>query len=194
MKRINLKYPLFVEGSYDKKRVNAVAEGMIITGGGFGIFNAKEKLALLRRITENGKLLILTDSDNAGRLIRNKIKGYLDAESIINIYTPALEGKEKRKKSPSKEGLLGVEGMSDDVLYKLLLPYSANEEAKSTEDVTAAELYNYGLVGCEGSEAKRNEFCLAASLPPSLSPKALREAINILGGKAYFTKVMEKFK
>ncbi|MBE6677204.1 MAG: DUF4093 domain-containing protein [Ruminococcaceae bacterium] len=194
MKRIKLKYPLFVEGSYDKKRVCAVAQGTVITGGGFGIFNAKEKLALLRKITENGKLLILTDSDNAGRLIRNKLKGFLGAESIINIYTPALEGKERRKKAPSKEGLLGVEGMSDDVLYKLLLPYSADGEAKPTEDITAAELYNCGLVGCDGSEAKRKEFCLMASLPPSLSPKALREAVNILGGKTYFFEIMEKLK
>lgn len=194
MKRIKLKHPILVEGDYDKRRVCAVAEGTVITGGGFGIFNAKEKLALLKRITEKEKLIILTDSDNAGRLIRNKLKGYFGAENIINIYTPTLEGKEKRKKVPSKEGLLGVEGMSDEVLYNLLLPYSADEETKITEDINAAELYNCGLIGCDGSEAKRREFCLAASLPPNLSPKALREAINILGGKPYFNIIMEKLQ
>lgn len=192
MKKIKLKYPLLVEGSYDKTRVCAVVEGTVIIGGGFGVFNAKEKILLLRRITDNGKLLILTDSDNAGRLIRNKLKGYLKSENIINIYTPSITGKEKRKKAPSKEGLLGVEGMSDEILYDLLLPYSVCDNTKAAEEITAAELYNAGLVGGEESALRRKAFCAAANLPDTLTPKALREAINILGGKTYYRKIMEK--
>lgn len=194
MKRIKLKYPLLVEGSYDKKRVCAIVDSTVIIGGGFGIFNAEEKLCLLRKITENGKLLILTDSDNAGRLIRNKLKGLLNSENVINIYTPTIVGKEKRKKAPSKDGLLGVEGMSDETLYKLLLPYSSEAEAIEVEELTTAELYEAGLTGGTSSKALRYAFCDAAELPRNLTPKALREAINILGGKSFFYKTMESIK
>lgn len=190
MNRIKLKYPVLVEGSYDKNRLSAVAEATVITCGGFGVFNNAEKLALLRRITEEGKLLILTDSDNAGKLIRGKLKGRLKSENLINIYTPALKGKEKRKKAPSKEGLLGVEGMSDRVLYDLLLPYSENASEKTTVPVTTSELYAAGLTGNADSTAKRASLCQKAGLPESLTPKAFKEAINVLGGKDYLNKLI----
>ncbi len=192
MKRIKLKYPLFVEGSYDKKRVCAVVESTVITGGGFGIFNADEKLQLLRKITENGKLILLTDSDNAGRLIRNKLKGYLTAENVINLYTPAIKGKEKRKKAPSKEGILGVEAMTDKTLTDLLLPYAIEAEEEAFCPIDAADLYNAGLSGGEGSALKRAAFCEAAGLPKNLTPKALKEAVNILGGAEFFANTLEK--
>lgn len=192
MKKIKLKYPLLVEGEYDKKRVCAVADGTVITGGGFGIFNSDEKLMLLRRITENGKLIVLTDSDDAGRFIRNKLKGYLSGGNIINLYTPALAGKEKRKKSPSKAGILGVEGMDDATLYDLLCPYSEDNSDMVFEEVSAADLYNQGLVGSSRATERRKAFCVAAKLPHGLTPKALREAVNILGGKTFFYEIMEK--
>jgi len=190
MNKIKLKYPLLVEGNYDKNRVLAVAEGTVITSNGFGIFNSEEKRALLRRLTTDGKLLVLTDSDGAGMLIRNKLKGYLKAENVINLYTPAIEGKEKRKKTPSKAGILGVEGMCDTVLRQLLAPYAMETNAAATTPVTTALLYSAGLTGGDNSAALRASFCKKAGLPQSLTPKAFREAVNILGGVAYFEKIM----
>ena len=201
MNRIKLRYPLLVEGSYDKNRVSAVADGNIITCEGFSIFNSEAKQRLLRRITEKSKLLILTDSDGAGMLIRNKLKGILQAENIINIYAPAVKGKEKRKKKPSKAGLLGVEGMSDEVLYNLLSPYAENLSSDgcaeenirrpNPEPVTAAILYEMKLTGVEDSSARRKALCRKADLPENLSPKAFREALNMLGGLEYLKSLAE---
>lgn len=195
MNRIKLKYPLLVEGNYDKNRVMAVADGTVITTNGFGVFNNAEKKALLRRITENGKLLVLTDSDGAGMLIRNKLKGYLNPNSIINLYTPALKGTEKRKKQPSKAGLLGVEGMSDEVLISLLAPFALDgDTAACSEPVTTTLLYSAGFTGGENSTELRAQFCRKAGLPESLTPKAFKEAVNLLGGVAFFEKILAEIK
>lgn len=192
MKKLKLKYPLLVEGSYDKNRVSAVAEGTVITCGGFGIFNSAETKAILRRITQTGKLLVLTDSDGAGLLIRGKLKSILNAENIINIYTPQIQGKEKRKRFPSKAGFLGVEGMSDEVLYALLLPFSDESAAVDFAPVTAATLYAMGLVGGEGSTERRNALCVRAGLPTGMNAKAFREAINALGGDEFLKTLTEE--
>lgn len=191
MKKIKLKYPLLVEGNYDKNRVSAIAEGTIITCDGFGIFNSAEKKALLRRITENGNLLVLTDSDGAGMLIRNKLKGTLVSNNVVNIYTPKIEGKEKRKKAPSKAGLLGVEGMSNELLYTLLLPFSVDESDKEKTPVTASVLYGLKLTGADNSAEKRALICKKSGLPDSLSAKAFTEAINLLGGLEYLNGILE---
>lgn len=192
MNKIKLKYPLLVEGNYDKNRVSAVAEGTIIPCGGFSVFNSEEKKTLLRRITESGKLLILTDSDGAGMLIRNKLKGTLVAENVINIYTPQIEGKEKRKKAPSKAGLLGVEGMSDQLLYSLLLPYAEGGSDKEVTPITSALLYSLRLTGFDNSTERRAALCKAARLPEALSAKAFKEAINILGGQEYLNELLKE--
>ncbi len=190
MNKIKLKYPLLVEGNYDKNRVSAVAEGTIITTNGFAVFNSADKKQLLRRITEKGKLLVLTDSDGAGMLIRNKLKGYLSPESIINLYTPTVEGTEKRKKAPSKAGVLGVEGMNDEVLRQILAPYDQGVEERAVIPVTTALLYEAGLTGSENSAALRALFCKKAGLPKVLTPKAFRDTLNTLGGVDYFEKIM----
>lgn len=183
---------MLVEGSYDKNRVSAVAEGTVLTCGGFGIFNAAEKKALLKRITQSGFLLVLTDSDGAGLLIRSKLKSILNAENIINIYTPQIQGKEKRKRLPSKAGFLGVEGMSDEVLYTLLLPFSDESAAVDFTPVSAAMLYDMGLIGGEGSTERRNKLCVQAGLPTGMNAKAFREAVNILGGNEYLKTLMKE--
>lgn len=194
MKKITLKYPLLVEGNYDKNRVSAVATGTILTCNGFGIFNSTEKKALLRRITEQGKLLVLTDSDGAGMLIRNKLKGALISSNVINIYTPRVEGKEKRKKAPSKAGILGVEGMSDEVLYNLLSPFSIDKDQAVYTPVTTAMLYSLKLTGGENSTEERAKICRNAGLPDSLSAKAFKEAINVLGGYEYLKTLIKDTK
>lgn len=194
MKKIKLKYPLLVEGSYDKNRVSAVAEGTVITSDGFGVFNSAEKRALLRRITEKGKLIVLTDSDGAGALIRGKLKGYLNAENVINLYIPRIEGKEKRKKAPSKDGFLGVEGMSSEVLLSLLRPFAETEDERKYTPVNGACLYALGLTGGKDSSAKRAALCRAAGLPEDMSAKAFSEAVNVLGGCEYLNTLIEDAK
>lgn len=192
MEKIKLKYPLLVEGIYDKNLVLSVAEGTVICSDGFGLFKAEEKQQLLRRITESGKLLVLTDSDGAGMLIRNKLRGYLGAGKVINIYTPTLKGKEKRKKSPSKEGLLGVEGMDRAFIAELLVPFSEQGSSPASKPLTAPELYNAGLSGREGAVEKRRAFCRAARLPETLGAKPLLEAVNLLGGAEFFYRLLKE--
>ncbi len=196
MKKIQLKYPLLVEGKYDKNRILAVATGTVIVLNGFALFNDNEKRTLLRRIAESGKLLVLTDSDGAGFLIRNKLKGFLKPDSIINLYSPQIIGKEKRKPCPSKAGFLGVEGLSDDILLSILLPYSVEAETESAafEEVSAADFYADGLTGKDNSSVLREKFCTVARLPKNLGAKPLREAVNMLGGKDFYTKILSEMQ
>ena len=124
--RLVLKYPVLVEGKYDRIKLSNVVASPILTADGFAVFNSPQKKKLLRRLTQAGKLILLTDSDSGGRLIRNKLKGYLPPGSTIDLYIPKLPGRERRKSKDSKEGLLGVEGMDDRLLYELLAGYAAS--------------------------------------------------------------------
>ena len=122
--KLKIPYPILVEGKYDRLRLLSVLDAQIITTDGFGIFNKKEKTALLRALAKAGQIIVLTDSDGAGKLIRSHVSCCLPKESIINLYTPEIFGKEKRKAEPSAEGKLGVEGMERELLYNLFLPYT----------------------------------------------------------------------
>ena len=120
---MKIKYPVIVEGKYDKIKITSLFEATVITTDGFGIFNKKEKLSLIRSLAQKGKIILLTDSDGGGHLIRSYIKTAVSPDKIINLYTPKIEGKEKRKTEASKEGILGVEGTDKDILYSLLSPF-----------------------------------------------------------------------
>ena len=120
--KLKIPYPILVEGKYDRLRLLSVLDAQIITTDGFGIFNKKEKTSLLRALAKAGQIIVLTDSDGAGKLIRSHVSGCLPKESVINLYTPEIFGKEKRKAEPSAEGKLGVEGMERELLYNLFLP------------------------------------------------------------------------
>ena len=188
--KIKLSCPVVVEGRYDKQRVLSVAEGTVIQLDGFSVFNNKEKQALLRRLCGNGNIILLTDSDSAGGFIRAKLKGYLPAEKIIHVYAPKIEGKEKRKKTPSKEGVLGIEGLDTDVIYRLLKPFEGEITKKAS--LTKADLFGCGLLGGESSSAKRNALARALELPENMTPKAFLEAINLVCTEAEFRKALEK--
>ena len=138
---MKIKYPIIVEGKYDKIKIRSIFEATVITTDGFGIFSRSEKLALIRRLAEKGKIIVLTDSDGAGHLIRSHLKGAIPPEKIINLYTPVIEGKEKRKKEYSKAGILGVEGVERDVLTELLSPFLTDAEEVVRTPVTKADLY-----------------------------------------------------
>lgn len=192
--KLNLKYPVIVEGKYDKIRLSNIISSTIITLGGFSVFNDKEKLALLRKLCENEKIIILTDSDKAGMFIRGKLKSMIPPERIINVYAPCIQGKEKRKEKASKEGLLGVEGIDDEHLKKLLEPFANDAEAPIGAQVTNAEFYADGFSGRDDSENRRKRLALLLSLPGNMTGKALLEVINLLVPRAEYDRAVELIK
>ena len=125
--RLKILYPVIVEGRYDKLRLEQVIEAQILTTDGFGVFNKKEKGQLFRTLARKTPLIVLTDSDGAGKLIRSHLTSMIPAERLIQLYVPRIEGKERRKEQPSAEGILGVEGMERELLRELLLPYADGE-------------------------------------------------------------------
>lgn len=180
MKKLRLIYPVIVEGKYDKIRLSSLFEGQIITTDGFGIFNKKEKLALLRTLASNSKLIILTDSDGAGKLIRSHISGAVPKDKLIQLYIPCIDGKEKRKTAPSAEGTLGVEGMKNDVLYNLLVPYTEKGEPLPQNPLSKTDFYIDGLIGTENSSRRRDELALSLGLPAGMTSNALLAALKLI--------------
>ena len=158
MEKLKIPYPVIVEGKYDRLRLINVIDANIITTDGFGIFNKKEKTALLRALAKAGQVIVLTDSDGAGKLIRSHISGCMPKDSIINLYTPEIFGKEKRKAEPGAEGKLGVEGMEVDLLYNLFLPYTDEKagERGLENPISKTDFYTDGLSGGKNSAEKRD--------------------------------------
>lgn len=186
MKKLHLKYPVIVEGKYDKIKLSNILSSPIITIGGFSFINDKGKKKLLSTLASETKLIILTDSDKAGAFLRTRLKGIVPSDKLINIYIPQIKGKEKRKSTHSAENLLGVEGMDSEVLIKLLSPYE--KEAIEFEPVTSSMLWDYGLSGKSDSAEKRLALLKAYGLPDNLTSKALINALNSMGGKERFIK------
>lgn len=177
---MRIKYPIIVEGKYDKIKIDSLFDATVITTEGFGIFNKSEKLSLIRKLAENGKIIILTDSDGGGHLIRSHLKTAISPDKIINLYTPTVEGKEKRKREPSKAGYLGVEGTDKDTLIRLLSPFAEEYDEKTGEGLTKADMYALGLSGKADSKQKRALLLKKLELPTDMTPNAMLSAINIL--------------
>ena len=181
--RLKIPYPVIVEGRYDKLRLDAVMEGQILTTDGFGLFNKKEKTMLFRALAKSTPIIVLTDSDGAGKLIRSHISGMIPKDRLIHLYIPRIEGKEKRKDAPSAEGTLGVEGMKNDLIYDLLAPYAdatAVNRRMTENRLSKTDLYNDGLTGGENSREKRNELAGKIGLPPDMTPNAFLSALRML--------------
>ena len=171
-----LKYPLIVEGKYDKSTLCSLVEGDIIVTNGFGIFRDKQKLALIRQLGAMGPIAILTDSDRAGFLIRGHLTGVVPPEHMIQLYTPEIRGKERRKAAPSAEGKLGVEGMPAEILLSALESAGLLEDGalqSPTSPITKADLFRLGLSGGEGSAQKRRLLLQSLNLPTGISANAL---------------------
>ena len=180
MKKLKIIYPVIVEGKYDKIRLTSIFEAHVVTTDGFGVFNKKEKMALIRALAAESKLIVLTDSDGAGKLIRSHLTGSVPKEKLIQLYIPRVEGKERRKEAPSAEGTLGVEGMSNDVLFGLLLPYTEEGEPIESNPISKTDLYVDGLTGGENSKEKRDALAASLGLPPNMTPNALLEALRVV--------------
>ena len=183
---IGVKEVIVVEGRYDKNTLSQIVDAVIIETGGFGVFSDREKLALLRRMAEKRGLIILTDSDGAGFVIRNYLRGALPKDKVKHAYIPDVEGKEKRKSSPSKEGKLGVEGMKPEALLEALRRAGATLDgvaAQSGGELTKADLFALGLSGGMGSALKRKELLKRLELPEKLTANALLDVLNALYGR-----------
>lgn len=188
-----IKEVVVVEGRYDKNTLSQVVDAVILETSGFGIFNDGEKRALLRKLAETRGLIVLTDSDAAGFLIRNHIRGFVDPRYVKHAYIPDIPGKERRKAAPSKEGKLGVEGMRPEVLLEALRRAGATfdetpEGARSTQ-ITKADLYARGLSGKEGSRERRRALLDKLDLPERLSADAMLDVLNALTDREGFYRL-----
>ena len=194
---IKIKEAVIVEGKYDKIKLSSLIDGLIIETGGFQIFSDREKIELLRRLADTRGLLILTDSDSAGFLIRNHIQSCIPKEKIRHAYIPDLYGKEKRKLHPSKEGKLGVEGIDPEILLESIRRSGASaiEEAGSSEEkrkITKLDLYEDGFSGGADSSKKRQVLLRELGLPERLTAKALVPVLNSLVNYEEYQKVIKK--
>lgn len=179
---LQIPYPVIVEGRYDKLRLESVIRAQILTTDGFGLFNRQEKAMLFRALASKSRLIVLTDSDGAGKLIRSRISSILPPERLIHLYIPRVEGTEKRKNRPSAEGTLGVEGMERELLRRLFEPYADSGQASSiTENpLSKLDFYTDGLTGVPDSAARRDAFAARLGLPPGMTPNALLAAVRML--------------
>ena len=188
---------IVVEGRYDKNALSQVVDATIITLGGFAVFNDKEKVAFLRRLAEERGLIVLTDSDGAGFVIRNYLKGALPKEQVKQAYIPDIHGKEKRKRAPGKEGKLGVEGMKPEVILEALRRAGAtflDEEtapAPEREPITKADLMAWGLAGGEGSSQRRQALLRRLELPEHLTANGMLEALNLLTDREELAELLQ---
>lgn len=191
--KLKIQLPIIVEGKYDKARLQSVCDAHIIVTDGFCIFRENEKKALLRRLCEKSPVIVLTDADGGGLVIRSYLKKILPPDRVINLYIPPIEGKERRKEERSKEGLLGVEGMQGHLLRSILEPYGGSCLPTGGENpVSKAEMYADGLFGRDGSAQLRQKLLDELKLPKNLSSNALVEAINMLALRAQYDKFIER--
>ena len=193
--KLKIDIPIAVEGKYDKIKLASIIDANIITTGGFGIFSSDEKKLLIRRIAEPRGIIVLTDSDGAGLVIRNYFRSILPPDKLIHLYIPQISGREKRKRQPSKAGILGVEGIDAGMLRRLLEPFavggdrdvdeaSANTDSVNADstrrEVTKTDFYSDRLSGSESSALRRAALCHLLGLPDNMSANALLAAVNLL--------------
>ena len=185
MDKLKLRQAIVVEGKYDQNTLRQIVDTAIFTTNGFADMKDPALLRLLRQAAQTTGLVILTDSDGAGVLIRNTLKSALPETGVLHAYIPDLPGKEKRKAAPGKEGLLGVEGMTPEILLKALRDAGAEFADGSTppparEPITKQDLFALGLSGGPESAKKRAALLKALSLPAHMSANALLQALNVL--------------
>lgn len=189
---ISIRQAIVVEGKYDKNTLAQLIDAPIFTTAGFGVMNDKALLLLLRRIAEQRGLIILTDSDGAGFVIRNYLKGALPKDNVLHAYIPDLYGKEKRKTVAGKEGKLGVEGMTQEILLEALRKAGAqfgDEECREkTAQITKHDFYVLGLSGTKDSKSNRQQLLQRLQLPQHMSSNALLETVNILFEREEFIR------
>ena len=182
--KLRIPYPIVVEGKYDKIRLSGIVEAQIVTTDGFGLFRKDEKRLLLRRLAAVSPIIVLTDSDGGGTVIRSHLSGMIPKDRLIQLYIPQIKGKERRKAAPSAAGTLGVEGMDDELLYSLLAPYAADAAAPLTRakenPISKVDFFWDGLSGGQDSATRRDALARRGGLPAGMTANALLEALRLL--------------
>ena len=189
---IHIEQAIIVEGKYDKIKLSSLFDAVIIVVNGFGIYKDKEKLLLIKKYAETKGIIILTDSDTSGFKIRNYLKSAVPKDKITNVYIPDIFGKEKRKREPSKEGKLGVEGMEKDILVDAFKKAGVIfSDKKPTQKITKMDLYDDGFIGGTNSSEKRATLLKLYDLPERLTTNGI---IDILNTMTTFEDYKEKVK
>lgn len=193
MEKLKISQAIVVEGKYDKIKLSAVIDGMIICTNGFGIYKDKSIVELIRLYAKTSGIIVLTDSDSAGFQIRNHLKGLVPDGNIINLYIPEIFGKERRKNAPSKEGKLGVEGIDVGTLREIFERSGVlTAEDIGTETITAKDFYELGLSGKPYSSNLRRELCKTLGLPVNMTSKALADYVSRTCGKQKLLQLVEE--
>lgn len=191
---VKIRQAILVEGRYDKNTLSQIVDAPILETSGFGIFKDKKQMALLRQIAQKRGLIVFTDSDGAGFVIRNHIKSAIDGKHLLHAYIPDIPGKEKRKSAPGKEGKLGVEGMTPEVILNALKNAGATmegEDAPAVRDITKQDMMELGLFGGANSAQKRLALLKKLDLPEHMSSNALLQALNLLYDLEELKSLME---
>ena len=181
---VKIREAIVVEGRYDKNTLSQIIDGYILELSGFQIFRDKQQLALLRKVAQSRGLIVFTDSDGAGFVLRNYLKSAIPAQYLKHAYIPDIYGKERRKAAPGKEGKLGVEGMTPQVILQCLQRAGATfcdeDTATSNAQITKADLYELGLSGGKDSARLRLQLLRKLELPERMSSNAMLQALNLL--------------
>ena len=194
---VKIKEAIVVEGRYDKNTLSQILDATILETSGFGIFKNKEQMALLRKVAQVKGLIVFTDADGAGFVIRNHIKSAIPAQYLKHAYTPDVFGKERRKAAPGKEGKLGVEGMTRDVILESLrragATFEGEDQEKTAQEITKADLMDLGLYG-PGSNERRSTLIKELGFPEKISTNGFMQALNLLYTKNELTTIVEKLE
>ena len=194
---IKIKEAIVVEGRYDRNTLSQIVDAPILETSGFGIFKDKQQLSFLRRVAAERGIIIFTDPDGAGFVIRNYLKSAIDPKFIKHAYAPDILGKERRKSAPGKEGKLGVEGMKKRVILQALQKAGATiegEDVAKTPQITKQDLMELGLSGRENSSEKRKALLKKLDLPEHMSANALLQAVNLLYSLEEFTEIVRSLE
>jgi ribonuclease M5 len=191
---VKIKEAIVVEGRYDKNTLSQLVDAPILETSGFGIFKDKQQLSLLRRVAQNRGLIVFTDSDGAGFVIRNHLKSVIPAKFLKHAYIPDIYGKEKRKAAPGKEGKLGVEGMRPEIILDALRKAGATmdgEEVTARQQITKQDLMALGLSGGKDSSTLRLALLKKLGLPQHMSANAMLQALNLLYSREELVEIIE---
>ena len=188
--KLKIKEAIVVEGKYDLIKISRLFDTLIIPTNGFDIYKNKSKLNMLKQVAQKSGIIILTDSDSAGFRIRNHIRNCIGDVSVKNAYIPEIEGKEKRKDTPSKEGFLGVEGISDEIIINAVMSQTQQIE-QTGEKITKTDFFELGLTGGAESGQKRAKLCKKMGLPVKISANQLISALNNIYSKEEFLNLIE---
>ena len=192
---IKIKEAIVVEGRYDKNTLSQIVDAPILETSGFGIFKNKEQMALLRQVAKKRGLIVFSDSDGAGFVIRNHLKSAIDPQYLKHAYTPDIMGKERRKAAPGKEGKLGVEGMNREIILDSLrrsgATFLGEETVDAKDPITKADLVELGLSGGQGSAERRIMLLKKLGFPERMSPNAMLQALNLLYDSEELREMMQ---